>query len=234
MAIRGQVPDEIVNERMRIWRLHNDARLAREVPSVLRQVWELFRPYSPFVGAAMLAVCFYLYRNGAFGWGTLPPYNLNPAPGMSAANPCDGKERCVIAYLAPWCGACQGSPPFFEAIRKDLETNQNVGMTVVVGKGDANQQEGIIRQFRGNVFVDREGTFARDSNVGMFGVPAVMVIDSKRNILQRQSGTLGGSVAPEVIHAMYIKKTLGLEDYYPHLTAADEFLAQKRIGCHQE
>ena len=232
MVMREKFSEEIADERMRAWRAHHDARLEREVPSVLQQVTALLRPYSPLIGSGFLVILFFLYRSGTFGWGSLPPYKLTAARGTSASDPCANKERCVIAFLAPWCGACQGSPPYFEGIRKNLETNDKVGMTVIVGKGDAQQQQAIVRQFESSVFVDYDGSFAKLSNVGMFGVPATMVINSEGKILERASGTLGGNADGNVLSAFYIKKHLGLSDYYPHLTAADEMLTRQGIGCH--
>src|SRR5438552_410846 len=79
--------------------------------------------------------CAIAYASGMFGFGTLPADHLEAAYSRDA-DPCFGKQRCVIEYVAPWCPACRGSIGFSNALYRKLTTSTAVGMKIVVGMAD--------------------------------------------------------------------------------------------------
>src|SRR5690606_20836040 len=48
---------------------------------------------------------------------TIPSLILSPARANGGTESCLGKARCVLVYVAPWCGACKYSLPGIQALR---------------------------------------------------------------------------------------------------------------------
>jgi thiol-disulfide isomerase/thioredoxin len=122
------------------------------------------------------------------------------------SDPCTGKKRCLIIYVATWCPACHASIPFIQGLQKDLENNPEVGFKIIVGGGAGEEQlYGMARQIQGNVFLDSQGQFHRRVRIG--SVPHWWLIDDQGQILRNFSGAFG-SYSPE-LRDMFFQKELG-------------------------
>ena len=101
-------------------------------------------------------------------------------------DPCTGKERCLVAYLATWCPACHGSLGFVSGIRNAVSANPRAGVKIVVGGGDESEIRAMASQIGGTVFMDTEGQFA--GALGGFAVPHWWVVDKQGMALSHFSG----------------------------------------------
>lgn len=140
------------------------------------------------IGFALIAILFLASRDRRIG-EALPelsvPLKSTGASYGAVADECAGKERCLLVYLAPWCGACRGSIGFLQALATYFERDGDWGLKVVVGRDD----EGAIDEFaRGiplNTYLDYEGRWSR-----AFGgaVPSWILLDSEQKLLKSDSG----------------------------------------------
>jgi len=48
--------------------------------------------------------------------------------------PCEGAERCIVAYVTPWCPACRQSAGVIHAMQERYEDRDDVRVAVVVGQ----------------------------------------------------------------------------------------------------
>ena len=68
---------------------------------------------------------------------TLPASELRAHMSRSidlSDHPCMGRTRCLVVYLAPWCGACRQTKQFVPFVREVIAEHGDVGFMVVVGR----------------------------------------------------------------------------------------------------
>lgn len=143
--------------------------------------------------------------------GEMPELKLesyNKAAGQSET-PCDGKKRCLVAYLTPWCPSCQAATPFIKAARRKLENKSDVGLMVVVGWDQRSAILDHAAKLDGQVFIDEDNTF--QSAMRFSSVPHWWVIDEKRKITASGSG-LPTSDDVKIVD-YYIDETYGMKDF---------------------
>jgi hypothetical protein len=100
-------------------------------------------------------------------------------------DPCAGRTRCVVVYLAPWCGACKLSLPLIANLRRELEA-RTIGFRIVVGSGPAEALRAMAAQIGGRVQLDERGEFARAAGVRSF--PSWWLLDGQARVRAHFSG----------------------------------------------
>ena len=143
--------------------------------------------------------------------GEIPEVKLESfnRPQTQTNTPCSGKERCLIAFLTPWCPSCKGSTGFIQALRKKLEYKNKVGLMVIIGQDQRAAIVAFGKQLPGQVFIDDENKFT--ASVRFSSVPHWWVIDKERKIKESGSGFPGSSDAKVVDY--FIEDEYGMKDF---------------------
>ena len=102
-------------------------------------------------------------------------------PSQKSWDGCEGKERCVIAYFAPWCPICHRNVKFFQEVRKQLKRSPRIGVVYIVGYDTFAQCEDLAAEVGSPVWIDNRREF--DEIADFSSVPHVWVIDRERNVL---------------------------------------------------
>ncbi len=117
----------------------------------------------------------------------LPRVRLESFPsGQASEEPCPGKERCIVVYLAPWCPICEASQPFVQALGKYLETNPHLGLSVTIGNDSVEAISASAKKVGGNIRLDPNDEFSHAASISSF--PTWLVLDRDQNVLSRFSG----------------------------------------------
>ncbi len=104
---------------------------------------------------------------------------------LLATPSCEGRQLCGIAYIAPWCPACNQLIPVLQMISKLGGLHHgNYGAFVVVGKGrDLAEDRAKAREVGGDALVD-EGDRYYDA-LGIDRYPTFVVVDAAGNVRHR-------------------------------------------------
>lgn len=146
---------------------------------------------------------------GVFGYGNLPEVRLAAARG-SGSDPCTYAEKCMIAYLAPWCPSCQSAVGFMNGVHRELRKGDKTALKVVLGMAEENSLQKMAGQFEAPVFLDLSGEFA--SKVGIRAVPSVLVVDAQGKITEKGlPGAIRGTGSLEGDVQYYIRNILNFE-----------------------
>ncbi|MBP9838947.1 MAG: redoxin family protein [Proteobacteria bacterium] len=147
-----------------------------------------------------------------FGYGKLPEVKLK-ALNSYASDPCINKERCVIAYLAPWCPSCVASQGFLVKAKNKLLKNNKLGMKIIIGMADEASSMKMASGFDNQVFLDTQSEFSRA--VGITSVPTVLIIDDKQTIVDKDlPAHLGGNMSEEELIDVWLTQNLKLAKYF--------------------
>ncbi len=147
-----------------------------------------------------------------FGYGKLPDVKLK-ALNTYASDPCKNKERCVIAYLAPWCPSCVASQEFLVKAKSKLLKNNKLGMKIIIGMADEASSMKMSSGFDNQVYLDSKSEFSRE--VGISSVPTVLIIDDKNKIVDKDlPAHLGGNMSEEELIQIWLTQTLKLAKYF--------------------
>ena len=131
-----------------------------------------------------------------------PPKTLIGLP--PPADPCGGKRRCFIAFVAPWCSACHESIPFLQAIRRSVRKDADLGVQIVVGLDKQEQMQEMASELGGSVYFDEHGLLQQE--MGVRGVPAWAVIDKERSLRKSGSGLPVGLAESDPQFNEYLKE----------------------------
>jgi len=121
----------------------------------------------------------------------LPAAELTTVGGEG--DPCAGRARCLVVYLAPWCGACKLSLPLVQNLRSELEP-RGVGFRIVVGGAQPAQLRAMAAQLGGRVQLDERGDFARAAGVRSF--PSWWLVDERNRVRGKFQGGARSSGSP--------------------------------------
>jgi hypothetical protein len=116
-----------------------------------------------------------------------PTLSLAPSSSSSPQNPCQGKERCVVVHLAPWCSACKNSLSTIEALKKKAEESDSLGVMAVVSSAEVERLNEMAATIGEGSFLDPDGQIL--SSLKVRGVPFWLTLDKDNNILASFSGT---------------------------------------------
>ena len=129
-----------------------------------------------------------------FSTATLPASDLRAYMSRTIdldSHPCMGRTRCLVVYLAPWCGACRQAKSFVPYIRDVISNHEDAGFMVVVGKGWGNFKGGydMARDIGGRVYIDAEASYWRVLRKEVKAVPAWVLFDGVGDVVETQTGS---------------------------------------------
>lgn len=109
--------------------------------------------------------------------------------GDGGDDPCHGKERCVLVYMAPWCPACKSLLPQLLNVRdgrwKDSTTR---GFKFVVGHGSPEQNREMVKQIGRGAYLDDDKEFSKKMGVRHF--PTLYVLDGNGRVIESDRAAL--------------------------------------------
>ena len=117
----------------------------------------------------------------------VPLYELVPTASASTSVPCQGKERCVVAYVAPWCGACKASEPVIQAIQERFEDDDRVEVVIVAGQDSASKLEAMAERYGESGWTDPDGRIFERLSPRV--VPSWYVLDGRGKVIESVEGT---------------------------------------------
>ena len=124
----------------------------------------------------VLALGFGFYQWQFGTWGYAKPGGLN-------GDTCEGRERCVSVYMAPWCPHCKTAVPKVQNMIKKAQSGGKTGVRVVIGMGQQpgdNEKMAEAIAAKG-VVIDKDTEIARKLNIQ--GVPSFKVLDKEGMVL---------------------------------------------------
>lgn len=90
-------------------------------------------------------------------------------------------ERCLAIYVAPWCGYCRSSTPFFKQLRPFLR-QQGMESWVVIGMDQPQALSAYAREFAGDALLDLSGA------IDAKNVPHFYVVAKGGAVLKHTAG----------------------------------------------
>ena len=189
--------EECFEERKQKMSFAHVRNVTTDSSSSLRSVVGIFTELPPlFRGFIFLMVVAFFVLASSYVMGTLNPSYLGDVRLASTASaygvnadPCDGKERCIVIYFATWCPACHASVPFVSGLQK-YKLKPQGGLKIIVGGGSHSEQAEMARKIGGLVFFDSDGKF--NSKLGSFSVPHKWLVDKNGKVLKEAGGLVGG------------------------------------------
>jgi thiol-disulfide isomerase/thioredoxin len=159
---------------------------------------------SPSGGRAVLLVVLVAVV-GTLAWqayGPRPVARARVLEGpVGVSDPCDGKAACVVAVVAPWCGACRAAQPFIERTAAVAQRMPGTGFRVVVTGAARPELVGYAAHYQQvPAFVDDDDN-AFLGSTGVDSFPSFLVLDKKGRVVRRTAGALGGDVDDDTIRA---------------------------------
>ena len=110
-------------------------------------------------------------------------------------HPCYGADRCLVAYVAPWCSACKQSIPLINRVGEELERDPRAGLVTVMGTlgGAWDGHEQVAERIDTALFIDRDGTYWRSVAEHAQGTPAWISHDGDTRVIGALTGGWGQS-----------------------------------------
>jgi hypothetical protein len=123
-----------------------------------------------------------------------PDLALSPSASSSSVNPCQGKDRCVVVNVAPWCSACKNSLETITALQEKARTSESLGVITVISSAKVAALNEMAATIGESSFLDPEGKVL--DALGVRSIPYWLTMDKNKKILASFSGT----VAPRDAH----------------------------------
>ncbi len=100
----------------------------------------------------------------------------NRMPASIPGNSCEGRNYCVVVYLAPWCPYCREEIPYLRTLL-DKTRNGDTGLKVVVGLGHSpGDNEAMADKIaKQGVMIDTNRKIA--TSLGVRSLPTFTVLD---------------------------------------------------------
>ncbi len=99
-------------------------------------------------------------------------------------SPCLGKKMCSVIYVAPWCPACKDVAPILTDLLKNAqEFNRDVGIMVVVGEGQAHENQQLADSFGRGSLIDHDRSILKSLDVSYY--PTFVVVDASFKIVKK-------------------------------------------------
>jgi hypothetical protein len=111
---------------------------------------------------------------------------------------CASGRKCLVVYVAPWCGPCRSSLAGDAALADHLRS-KGIETTFVVGMDQPDRCAEMVRALGRDAVIDPDGSWAKKA--GVRGVPHFLVVDAVGSVTRRQAGAPGGS-PPEAAGAL--------------------------------
>lgn len=158
----------------------------------------------PGIGAVVLLLVggWWWWRPVEFPLDALVP-TAEASESSELSEPCAGSDRCIVAYVTPWCPACRQSGDVIHAIQERYEDRDDVRVVVVVGQDAKSKLEKMAESYGEDGWLDPDGKVwdALSPRV----VPTWYVLDGHGKVIEKVAGTH----LPFTVHL----KKLGMVDY---------------------
>lgn len=106
------------------------------------------------------------------------------------SDPCAEKKNCLVAYIAPWCPACNSTLPLMRKLRDELRSSDSqTGFRIIVGADKADRLRAEAKDLGEEALADESGSIFKGAGVVSF--PSWQGLDSKGRVLGSFSGGLG-------------------------------------------
>jgi thiol-disulfide isomerase/thioredoxin len=119
---------------------------------------------------------------------TFPRLALVPAASNHlAGDACEGRERCVVVYMAPWCGACKSAFPIIRNMARRWASGA-LAVKPIIGLASTAQCEQMAQTLGVPAYLDPSGKLLRAA--GAQGVPQWFVLNRAGRVKKRFSGVV--------------------------------------------
>ena len=145
----------------------------------------------------------FLLGAGVFYWFNQPGNDPMTAEQVPAADlrsyrniaarqphPCEGKKRCLVTYMAPWCGICKSNIPIYQHARSMIRESPDVGVMLVLSPVNRSWQDhgAVARKIGGRVMLDPHDQAWDNLGSAVNGVPAFVVYNGNGDIENLRPG----------------------------------------------
>lgn len=120
---------------------------------------------------------------GAYRMGTFKDAPMRPISSTVEGDPCQERQFCVVAYMAPWCPHCKNAVPGLQSFAEKSSDPQFPGLKVWVGAGKPEANKQMAAAFGPHGFVDADDTVAQ--KFGVRGFPSFYVLDREGDVILR-------------------------------------------------
>lgn len=118
-----------------------------------------------------------------------PSFELATNASTNTVDECKQTSKCLVVYLAPWCGTCKSAVEVVNEMSKYFGTSSSrVGLRVVLGMDKQEALNEFAKSFTENVYFDPSGEYLRA--IGGGGVPGWWVIDDSNMIQTHFAGVV--------------------------------------------
>jgi thiol-disulfide isomerase/thioredoxin len=100
---------------------------------------------------------------------------------------CFEKKRCLVLYVAPWCGACRSDVAFVNELSQQLKSNLNVGLKVIIGSAELPDLQQFAREYRAPALLDAAGEVRQALGVRSF--PSYFWVTEEGKITKHPRGS---------------------------------------------
>jgi hypothetical protein len=104
---------------------------------------------------------------------------------LASAEPiCDGKEKCAVIYLAPWCPVCNRQLPAFKTLLTRANSNPKYTVKIFVGAGQtAADNNSKVQELGPGAVADNDGKIKSLLLVDKY--PSYFVLDGKNTVVSK-------------------------------------------------